>query len=582
MAKTSSELRAAVHAHRDGNLRNAQRLCRKVLRREPHNAGALHLLGVALAENGQSEAARACFAEAIRIGGPQAPYCANLGRLLFREKRFREAAACFRQSLRSAPLDAAVTFLLGQTLSVLGRHDEARLAFEQTLALDPGLGEAHFNLGVLHILGKRYAEARHAFARALEVAPGHIDAHNNLATLLHAEGLWDQAEAHYRSALRLSASDLRTRYNLGRLYEDRGQPETAADIYCDLLNLAPEHVAARTNFGNCLLAMARPGDAIAEYRRALEVDPGYVDAHWNLSLALLQTGQFAEGWREYEWRFRQWPALERGFEQPLWDGGPLRGRRILLHAEQGAGDTIQFARYAALVKDQGGHVILECQASLLRLLSRLPGVDEIAVRGTALPRFDCHAPLLSLPGIAGTGLSTIPAAVPYLRLDPDQAALWEGRLREPAAGFRVGLAWAGNPKHKNDRNRSLPPDCLAVLESIPGTTFFRLQTGPAGAVANLRPPMAPIADEVFDFADTAAIIHQLDLVIAVDTAVAHLAGALARPVWTLLPYAADWRWLEARSDTPWYPTMRLLRQTAPGDWAGVMDRIREELLARGA
>jgi hypothetical protein len=328
--------------------------------------------------------------------------------------------------------------------------------------------------------------------------------------------------------------------------------------------------------------LGEPDTAIVEFRHALEHDCGNAEAHWNLSLALLQTGCLQEGWTEYEWRFRQWPGLARDFAAPLWDGGPLNGRRILLHAEQGIGDTLQFVRYADFAKRQGGWVVVECHPALVPLLRRMANVDEVVARDAGLPPFDCHAPLMSLPRIAGTKLDTIPGDVPYIAADDATVESWRTRVRGHGDGPCVGLAWAGNSRQRNDAKRSLGAGELALLDGLSGIQFFSLQKDERVPVEELRPAMIPLAREFRDFQDTAAAMAHLDLIVTVDTAVAHLAGALGRPVWTILPHAADWRWLQGREDSPWYPSMRLFRQVEAGEWGPVMRRVRNQLQALNA
>jgi len=323
-------------------------------------------------------------------------------------------------------------------------------------------------------------------------------------------------------------------------------------------------------------------EAVAAYWQAVAIDPDLPASQWNLALALLVRGDFAQGWGKYEWRRK---CADIGCARPdiiqqQWHGEPLEGRTILLHAEQGFGDTIQFMRYLPLVVQCGGRVIVECQSELQRLLKIMAPDIPIIARGQPLPDFDLQCPLLSVPKAMGTTLATIPAHVPYLRADAQDMQAWRNRLADHGHCMKVGLIWAGNPRHKNDRNRSMKLAHFAHLAQVQGVQFYNLQKGEAAAEAKTFPlGMALIdwTDELKDFADTAGLIANLDLVIAVDTAVAHLAGAMGKPVWTLLPFCPDWRWLRGREDSPWYPTMRLFRQPANGDWNSVMKRVAEAL-----
>lgn len=325
-------------------------------------------------------------------------------------------------------------------------------------------------------------------------------------------------------------------------------------------------------------------EAIACYRQALKRRPDWPEAHISLGHTLLLEGDFAAGWEEMEWRWRLPGVSLQPFEQPLWAGEPLEGRRILLWAEQGFGDTIQFVRFAADLKRRGASVLLECQPALARLMRSAPGVDEVIPFGASLPEFDVHAPLQRLPYILRTTLETIPARVPYLRPEPARVELWRKRLAA-YPGMKIGLVWSGDPRQVSNRRRSVAPELLAPLASIRGVSWLGLQKEgtkagtdgvfPEGATPSV--PICELAAELTDFAETAAALEALDLLITVDTAVAHLAGALGRPVWTLLSRPTDYRWLMEREDSPWYPTMRLWRQARAGDWAPVVARVARRL-----
>lgn len=570
MRNSDSQLRRALAAHRRGDWRTAARGYGSVLRSEPLHAEALYLLATVHGQRGQNEAACGLLAKAIEASGPQSRYCAGLGRYLARLGRYREAASCFRQALREEPLDAGITLELAETLAALGERRAASLAFEQSIALNPQSAESYYGMGVLAILEGHLENAQRNFERAVELSPGYARALNNLGIVLHALGDLAGASHRYHEAIRYSPADPDPRFNLARLLEDSGRYDQASLAYSAMLTRNPEEAGAQAGLGRCLLESGKHNDAIAALRKAIAVEPGSADAHWNLALALLGSGLYAEGWREYEWRFRKWPHLDRRFAQPLWDGGLLNGRRILLHSEQGFGDTIQFVRYAGAAKDRGGVVIVECQAPLVRLLAGARGVDEVCPRGADLPPFDVHAPLLSLPWILRK--EEVPDEAPYLQVPPGLSALWADRLGVPSGRRRVGLVWAGNSLHGNDSRRSIAISELDAFANVDAVEFFSL-TPEAPAPERLGLRRAALSD----FADTAAVIGHLDLVISVDTAVAHLAGALDKPVWTLLPYVADWRWLSQGDRSPWYPAMRLFRQTRPMDWQGVLERVCGEL-----
>jgi hypothetical protein len=366
-----------------------------------------------------------------------------------------------------------------------------------------------------------------------------------------------------------------------------GRPAEAEGVLRAALEAQPGSPGVLNNLGIALFAQGRLSKAEASYREALGRRPDFADAHNNLGIVLLAAGRFEEGWEEHEWRWkaRHMAGGARGFSAPLWSGEVLgEGGVLLLHAEQGLGDTLQFCRYAPLAAARA-RVVLEVQAPLARLLSSLPGVSQVIARGEALPAFDAQAPLLSLPRAFGTTIETVPARVPYLAADPDQAAAW-GRRLAALPGLKVGLCWAGEPRAgfpelaAIDARRSISLAALAPLAKVAGVSFVSLQKGaPAAQAADPPPPMAlfDYTAELADFADTAALVENLDLVISVDTSVAHLAGAMARPVWLLNRFDTCWRWLLDRQDSPWYPTLRLFRQTTPGDWTSVIADLRQAL-----
>ena len=382
------------------------------------------------------------------------------------------------------------------------------------------------------------------------------------------QGKLDEAVACYRRALELKPDYAEAHNNLGNALKDQGKLDEAVACYRRALELKPDYAEAHNNLGIALKDQGKLDEAVACYRRALELKPDYADAHLNLSLLSLLTGDFQRGWAEYQWRWKTKQCQQRDFPQPLWDGQPLEGRTILLHAEQGLGDTIQFIRYAPLVKQAGASVLVECQKPLVRLLAGCRGVDALIGRGDDLPPFDVQAPLLSLPGIFHTSLETIPADVPYLFADPGSIEHWRGgvgpdrRLQD-----RHCLAGAIQNTATTVPARSRC-SCFESLAGLPGIRLLSLQKGRARSSCKRSRDHFPVTDlgsRLEDFMDTAAVLTNLDLVITCDTAVAHLAGALGVPVWVALPFVPDWRWLLDRSDSPWYPTMRLFRQRTAGE-----------------
>ncbi len=472
-------------------------------------------------------------------------------------------------------------------------------------------------LGFIHLQRGRHLEAIGPLAKALKVNAGSVDAASNLGLALHGAGRVEDAIAQYRNALALSPRHPEISYNLGNAYLARDRIIEALASYDETLANNPSHVGARVNRGNTLLRFNRPADALESYEHALALmpdhpqiltnrghalrrldrpqealaslaaaikkSPDFPEAHFESALAHLTLGDFEAGWKAYEWRWKTsaFADKRRSFRQPQWQGnGPLAGKTILLHAEQGFGDTLQFIRYAPLLAGRGARVICEVQPELVSLLAQLEGIGIVA-KGNALPSFDLHCPFLSLPFAFGTDLATIPAQVPYLAAPEARVARWRDRLGEGRP--RVGFVWSGSPAHKNDANRSIPLARFSQLFANPPFAGFSLQREMRDADREALqglPNLVDLGPELADFADTAAVISLLDVVVSVDTSVAHLAGALGKPVVILLPHAADFRWLRERSDTPWYRSAKLLRQPAFGDWDSVIDGLADELSGR--
>ena len=493
--------------------------------------------------------------------------------------RLEQAVTCYRRALDVEPELAQVHLNLGAALKALGRYEDAEAHCARAVELRPDYAEAHYNLANVRRARGRLAAAAAAYRRAIAIRPAYPEARNNLGAVLFDMGHVEDAIAEYRHALELDADFVDALNNLGNALQRQGRLDEAETILGRAVADAPDRVELRLNLGSLLQAEGRMEEAMACYDRVVAMRPDWVEGRLKRAMALLGEGRFAAGWRDYEWRWRSAADGARA-NVPRWTGEPLDGRRILLRGEQGFGDTIQFARYVPLAAAKGGSVVVECERSLSRLLSSLDGAEAVSVVGETGPRSAVEAPLMSLPALFGTTLETIPGTVPYLSADAGRADAWTERLAG-AAGFKVGLAWAGNPRHANDHNRSLAAAELAPLLATVGVSFYGLQVGERSldAAALASGPFRDLSPFIRDFADTAAIVANLDLVISVDSAVAHLAGALARPVWILLPFDAEWRWLRDRDDSPWYPTARLFRQTAPGDWTGLIGRVGRALPA---
>jgi hypothetical protein len=405
-----------------------------------------------------------------------------------------------------------------------------------------------------------------------------------MGNALLEQGRLDEAAAWCRRAIILKPDQPDAYVSLGTAYKEQGRLSEAVSCFRTALDLDPDFAGAHNNLSNVLRDQGHLDEAIAYFRTAISLKPDFADAHNNLAMALLARGDMSAGWEEYEWRWKTPHLIRagRGFTQPQWCGEAAAGHVLLIHAEQGFGDTLQFCRYAALASARGLRVVLEVQPPLVRLLRSLPGVERVMARGEALPEFDLHCPMLSLPRAVGTTLETIPSAGSYLQADPLGVASWERRLAAmDRPGLRVGLVWAGNPRRHSpaaaalDARRSIAPQRLAPLLDLPGLHWLSLQKdGPAAPEAFALTDFMAGMD---DFADTAALVATLDLVISVDSAMAHLAAALGKPVWVLDRFDPCWRWLTGRRDSPWYPTLRLYRQPQPGDWDSVLAEVVHDL-----
>jgi hypothetical protein len=378
-----------------------------------------------------------------------------------------------------------------------------------------------------------------------------------------------------QTAVRLKPELPEPHCNMGWLLVNQGRLEDAIASCQTAVRLKPDYAEAYHNLGTALMIHGDSEQSLASYARAVQLEPGYAEAHVCRALVWLLTEDFDQGWPEYEWRWKLGDTAPQSYPQPLWDGSPLEGRSILLHAEQGLGDTLQCVRYAPLIKQRGGKVLLGCQPALVRLLARCPGVDRVLVPGKPLPDFDVHAPMLGLPGVFHTTLENIPGSVPYLFPSAELVEHWRRELASDGQ-FKIGIAWRGNPKHPTDNFRSIPFERFAPLARLPGVQLYSLQKG-AGREqldpsVGLR-PIVDLADRLGDFDDTAAVVSNLDLVISCDSAVVHLAGGLGVNVWVAVPFSPDWRWLLDREDSPWYRSVRLFRQRKLGDWHEVFTRI---------
>jgi tetratricopeptide (TPR) repeat protein len=617
MMTVAQALAIAAQHYQAGNLNQAEQLCAQVLREDPRHAGGLFLLGLIDRQAGRYDLAVEHLAQAVRWKPDFAEAHNSLGNALREQKRLEEAVASFRQALRLNPhlaearsnlgvalmelgrLAEAVASLqqalnlkpnyaeaqnnLGLALSQQGRLEEAAASLRQALRLRPDYVEAHNNLGTVLTKQGKLAEAVASLQQALNLKPNHADAHINLGSALMEQGRLEEAVVSLRHALRLQPNRPEAHYNLGNALRDQLKIDEAVASFQEAIRLKPSYAEAHNNLGNALREQGKLNEAVTSFQQALCHNPHHAEAHRNLALTLLLLGNFDQGFSEYEWRWQCKEFVPKRFRQQSWGGAPLEGKKVLLYAEQGLGDTLQFIRYAPLVKQRGGVVLVESPAPLIPLLSRCPDIDQVVAKDSSVPDFDVHAALMSLPGIFGTTLATVPAAVPYLFADPALCEHWRQELRGSPA-FKVGIVWQGSAKYKDDRRRSVPLASFAPLARLAGVQLISLQKGPGSEQLHQQAGGFSVTDlgsrldeKSGAFMDTAAVMKNLDLVVTTDTATAHLAGALAVPVWVALPFLPDWRWLMDREDSPWYPTMRLFRQTAPGDWQGVFERVANEL-----
>jgi tetratricopeptide (TPR) repeat protein len=545
LALIEDVVREAFGLQQAGRYAQAEERYRTVLAIHPHHFDALHMLGLICHGLGRNAEALQLIAAALKVKAASADALSNHGLVLNALERHEEALASFDRALALKPDYAEVLANRGNALLRLGRLEAALACYERAVALKSDYFAAHYNRGNVLLALNRADEALESYDGALALVPNHLDALNNRGNALLRLGRAAEALTSYEQALALSPADA----------------ETAG------------------NRGNALSAMGNVREALTAFDAAAALDPQRADAVYNAAMARLALGDFAAGWAQYEarWDVSQFAAQRRNFAAPLWRGEPLAGKTILLHAEQGFGDTLQFVRYVPQVAARGATVLLEVQAPLRDLLAATAGVTGIFASGEPLPPFDLQCPLMSLPLAFGTDLATIPAAV-YVTPPADRIARWSPRLAALGSP-RVGLAWAGRPTHLNDRNRSIALTRLRPLLADPRAAFVSLQRDirPEDAAVLRAHQILDLGAELTDFADTAAVIAGLDLVIAVDTAVVHLAGAMGKPVWILLPHAVDFRWMYGRDDSPWYPSARLFRQGAPGDWDSVVARLSRAL-----
>lgn len=584
----SEALATALQHHQAGRLDLAEPLYRQLLQADPDNGDALHLLGVLYAQRGDYALAVQYLRRAVAGSPDEANFHNSLGNAFKGQGNLDQAVTCYARALQLDPVFAEAHNNLGLAFKAQGRWDEAAACCRRALELNPNYVEAQSNLGAVLQEQEKLDEAAACYRRALELQPHWAEAHFNLGTVLQEQGSMEQAVESYRTALELNPRRLEAHNNLGNVLQQQGRLDEAAACYRRALQVAPNSIEALNNLGRVLKDQGKLHEAIACCRRAVEQDPDSAEAHNTLAYAYLTAGDFQQGWAEYEWRWKTGKAQavpRRVCAAPRWDGSPLAGRTIFVWCEQGLGDTIQFIRYARLLKQQGATVLVEAPVRLHRLLGQCPWIDRLVEPSQHVPACDCHAPLMSLPRIFGSTLQSVPADVPYLFARESLVERWRAWLAG-IPGRKIGIAWQGNRQYPGDRWRSIPLQMFAPLSAVEGVSLISLQKGDgAEQVAQLAGQFRVIVPEALDEAsgplmDAAAIMKSLDLVITSDTVVPHLAGALGVHVWVALGQNCDWRWLRGRDDSPWYPTMRLFRQEVRNQWPEVFDRMARELRVR--
>jgi Flp pilus assembly protein TadD len=509
-------MQQAVQLQQAGRLIDAEKIARQILAVCPDHDGAVHLLGVIARVTRNTEPAIELFRRAIAINPHVAGYYNNLG----------------------------------NALTDKGLRDEALSAYRNAIQIDPGFALAYYNVGETLIGMNRFElldEAIAATREAIRLMPGHVESQSNLSVALRKQEKFDQAIDACRGALAIN----------------------------------PNHAAAFNNLGNALKERGDFRQSIAAYKEAIRCQSDFDTAHYNLGMVSLLIGDFSLGWKEYEWRLKNNAVWPKDVPQIRWGGEQLAGKRILLWGEQGMGDIIQLVRYVPLVAELGGRTVVKCYPALVRVLRGDPRLGQVLAMEDPLPPCDVECPIVSLPMVFKTKLESIPASVPYLTPESALREAWKRKLSPSGGDLRVGLVWAGNPNFRDDRTRSLRLEQLAQFGAVRNVQFYSLQKGPPGEQAKNPPPGLNLIDlgpQLDDFADTAAVMSLMDLIITTDTSIPHLAGALGRPVWLMLQFVPDFRWLLDRDDSPWYPTMRLFRQKTRGDWPGVIGRVTEALV----
>lgn len=550
---------------------------RQAILRDEHRPDYWYNLAQGLEESGKPHEAMPAYTKAVQLNSQYSEAVFNLGRLHLVQGDWTEASNLFQRCVEIAPDNAAAYNNLGKALYGLNRIDKAIACYARAIEIDANLGEAWFNLAEIKSSGKNPDQAIPFYRKAINALSDPGAAYNNLGNLFKKLKDYKQACGCYAKVVELNPDLAEAHYNLGSVFRLMEIYEPALGHLAQAVRLKPDFAEAWNNLALTCKNIGELDRALVCFNKAVACQPKLAVARWNRAFVYFLKEDYTNGWKDFEWRFQvpHWKSIyPLRPESPRWDGRSYADKTILVHDEQGLGDTLQFVRYLPLVKARCNRAILETRPELIPLLKSVSGIDQIVIRPkkeTEQEPCDFHVPLMSLPGIFHTTPDTIPGPVPYLHADPVKSRNWSSRL--PNASKRIGIVWAGRPQHANDRNRSCPLGEMLPLTTVPGTRFFSLQKGTAAGQLNVLPVQVPIDDlgsQLEDFSDTAAVVANLDLVITVDTAMAHLAGAMGKRVWVMIPFIADWRWGAHRQDSPWYPGIRLFRQKKPGDWTAVI------------
>lgn len=573
----------ALQLHQQGHLDQARALYAALLAELPGHAQAMHMLGALALQTGDARLAIRWINASIDIDAFNPASHLNLGLAWQAQGQWPRALACFDEALRLQPDYAQGLLHRGGALHACQRLDEALQCYQRVLQLHPDFAEAWYNQGLALAALGRTAQAQASYARAIALRPGYAPALNNCGVILEAQQQLDEAAHHYGLAIASQPDFAPAHYNLGNVRRTQQRWQEALAAYDTCLALQADNAQAWLNRALALQALGLRAQALECYDRAITIDPHYADAYWNKALDLLAAGDFAQGWPLYEWRWQRanFSAQRRSFSQPLWLGqADVDGKTVLLHAEQGLGDTLQFCRFVPLVRALGAQVWLEVPRSLISVCQGLEGVHRVIEKTPNPPLTDLHCPLLSLPLALRIRQDQLPERVPYLRSSQAQREVWRQTLG-PTTLPRIGVVWSGNPADRHDAQRSLRLEqWLPYLP--PGLDYLCLQKAlrQEDCMALAQSGIRFVGDAIGDFSDTAALCDLVDLVVSVDTSVAHLAGAMGRPTWILLPHDADWRWMYEREDSPWYPSVRLYRQGPARAWPAVLQRVAEDLQSR--